>query len=395
MCAKRVCVIGNFSGRNAGDAAILGGLLEDISRLHDDVEFEVPTINTAFVAREFAHYRIKPIGLMPWNMSIKILGLPLFMSINRCDLVLVTDAILFDRKLMNPLYNYLWTMALALPWAHKRGKPVVLYNVSLGPVHTPAGILCLQKVIDASGDIILRDRMSSNVLSAVNRSSRKVLQGADCALNANVTRGADLDALFEREKLCPAGASFITVNINSYLDVFLQRDKRTTKDGFVRIMAETIDRMMETHGLRVVFVQTQPMDLTLAREVFSAVKNQSGISMITNVNYSYRDLAGVLSRADIHIGMRTHSLILAASVQTPVVGIACTPKNRGFMDSIEQTARMIEFEDFRTETFFNLCSTAWMNREAIRKDMGPIIAREKQLARSSATLLATYLDARH
>lgn len=94
----KICVLGNFSGRNAGDAAILGGLLEDVSALHPDALFLVPTINTGFVRRAFPRYRVKPVSLMPWNMSLKILGVPVFTSTLGADLVLVTDAILFERR---------------------------------------------------------------------------------------------------------------------------------------------------------------------------------------------------------------------------------------------------------------------------------------------------------
>ena len=77
---KKICVLGNFSGRNAGDAAILGGLLEDVSSRYPDTLFTVPTINTGFVRRAFSRYRVKPVSLMPWNLSLKILGLPVFTS---------------------------------------------------------------------------------------------------------------------------------------------------------------------------------------------------------------------------------------------------------------------------------------------------------------------------
>ena len=90
---KTICVLGNFSGRNAGDAAILGGLLEDLSSRYPGLSFTVPTINTAFVRRAFARYRVAPVSLMPWNLSLKILGLPVFTSTLRSDLILVTDAI--------------------------------------------------------------------------------------------------------------------------------------------------------------------------------------------------------------------------------------------------------------------------------------------------------------
>src|SRR5512136_2594472 len=145
---KKINVLGNFSGRNAGDAAILGGLLQDISAIYPDVEFSVPTINAAFVRKNFSAYNIRPVPLMPWNFSAKIFGLPVFREALNADIILVTDAILFDRKLYNPLFNYLWTLSLVLPRAWKKGTPVVLYNCSLGPIRTAAGHKALQQILD-------------------------------------------------------------------------------------------------------------------------------------------------------------------------------------------------------------------------------------------------------
>ena len=46
---KTIAVLGSNSGRNAGDAAILGNLLRDISALYPDVLFKVPTTHPGFV----------------------------------------------------------------------------------------------------------------------------------------------------------------------------------------------------------------------------------------------------------------------------------------------------------------------------------------------------------
>ena len=391
MKPKRICVIGNFSGRNAGDAAILDGAMEDIHALSRDVIFDVPTINPAFVRRQFPGVPVEPRGMLPWNLSVKIFGWPILASIYRSDVVLVTDAILFDRKLFNPLYNYLSTMALVLPWARRLGKPVILYNVSLGPVSTGAGIGCLRRVVKASDHVVVRDRESVEMCEQVGIDLGDVGEGADCALNVRATDGAALDAIFEKESLGAPEDPFITVNINSYLDVFLKRGQRTGEADFIQIMAGAVDRLIEELNVRVIFVETQPMDLPLANKVFAAVRTRDAIRMIDNRTWSHRDLAGVFGRAQMHIGMRTHSLILASAMHTPVVGIICTPKNRGYMRSIRQEARMIEFDDFTPDNFLNLCRTVWRERDQIRAELGGIIPEEKEKARRTARLVLPYL----
>ncbi len=84
---KKVCVIGNFSGRNAGDAAILGGVLHDLDERYNDLQYIIPTINAGFVKRSYSEYNIRPVGMMPWNLSVKIAGLPIILSVLQSDLV--------------------------------------------------------------------------------------------------------------------------------------------------------------------------------------------------------------------------------------------------------------------------------------------------------------------
>ena len=67
--------------------------------------------------------------MLPWHGSVKMLGLPTLRSILRTDMSLVFDAILFDRSLYNPLFNYLWTVSRLLPLPKRRDNSTGFYNV--------------------------------------------------------------------------------------------------------------------------------------------------------------------------------------------------------------------------------------------------------------------------
>jgi polysaccharide pyruvyl transferase WcaK-like protein len=381
-------VIGNFSGRNTGDAAILGSLLEDIDRLYAGVEYDVPTINTSFVRRTYTGHAVHPVGLMPWNLSVKILGLPVFRSILRSDLVLVTDAILFDLRLFNPLFNYLSTMALALPLARRRGIPVVLYNVSLGPVSSPAGRACMRRVVDAASKIIVRDGESLGVMKEIGRGTTPVIRGADCALNVTPADAAKTASILEGLGLRPDKPA-ISFNVNSYIDVFVRgASPAVARARFLEVMAEAADRAVESLDAQILFVITQPMDTAITNEVLLRMRRRRSAVCVSNRTLSYRDIAAILSRMDVHVGMRTHSLILASAANVPVVGVIATPKNRGYMRSIGQQERTVEFPDLNPENLFQVVQATWTRRAEIREQMRPILNREKARARATAGELA-------
>jgi polysaccharide pyruvyl transferase WcaK-like protein len=389
----RVLVIGNFSGRNAGDAAILEGLLKDITSRYSGIEFIAPTINTRFIRDAYRQYPVRPVSLMPWNLSLKIFGLPLLRSVLSSDLILVTDAILFDLHLLNPLYNYLSTLSLVLPLAKKRGIPVVLYNVSLGPAPTPLGRKCLLRVLRSSERIIVRDRESIKLLDSLGWKGDGVVQAADCALSVPPSPRERVDEILRAEGILQAGKKAMSFNVSSYIDVYVRgKGKGLPRERFVEIMRTTMDWIVEEFGVEIAFVITQPMDLGIAGEVLSGLRHSHAVKLLSNRKYSHRELAGVFSRMEMHVGMRTHSLILASARCTPVVGIIATPKNRGYMMSIEQDERMVEFgRSFNEDALRKAIRSCWDARETIRNELAPIIERESRKAAGSALLLSEYI----
>ena len=389
---KTITVLGNNSGRNAGDAAILGGLLRDISEQFEGLVFKVPTINPPFVRRAFADFNVKPVSLLPWTFSVKILGIPTFWTTLHSDLVLVTDAILFERKLYNPLYNYLWTLSKVLPCAKKKNIPVVLYNCSLGPITSDRGRKCLKKVIDSAEILVLRDMESMELLKKLEITHANIRLGADCALNAMPIPDAKFELLRHQEQLFQSDRPVVGFNVNSYVDAYVRQDGEAFgRRRFVSILAETVDRTINELGVDVIFVETQHMDMGIANEVLGKIKNIDRVKLISNTKYSYEDICAVLKRLDLFVGMRTHSLILSTAMGIPAAGVVTYPKNRGYMKTIGQEDCLIEFSDMSTENFFELISQTWSRRKEIRQTLGQKVKAEKLKARNSATILAPFL----
>ncbi len=388
---KKIAVLGNFSGRNAGDAAILGCLLKDISERYQNVEFHIPTINTGFVQRSFSQYNIKPVGLMPWNLSAKILGLPVLRTTLNADLILVTDAILFDRKLYNPLFNYLWTLSKVLPLAKKKGIPIVLYNSSLGPAKTKAGQKALKNVIDSADALILRDKESTELLEKLNFTHPTIIEGADCALNAIPVDDEKFEAIKKKEDLFFSDRPVIGINVNSYVDAFVRDGETFGREKLVELYAKTVDTVVEKLGVDMIFVETQHMDMGIANEVLARIQQKDRIRLVTNKVYSYEDICSVLQRVDLFVGMRTHSLILSSAMGTVPVGIVTYPKNRGYMRTIGMEKNLLEFKDLSVENYVNLIQTAFANRETTKQQLLPKVAGEKAKAAVAADVLAPFL----
>ena len=389
---KKVGVIGSFSGRNAGDTAILGNLLEDFSRIRDDILFVIPTLNPSFVNESFGKYRIRPIGMMPWHLSLKALGLANLLAMTRTDMVLITDNALFDRKLYNPLVNTLFTIALLAPVSRKLGIPIVFYNASIGPIDTKAGHRMLQKVLDATKLLTLRDPITQELLRNQQLLCPSVHLKADCAINTEAASEERVNQICRDENVPDAeNPGFVCFNVNAYIDNWSNQGT-LNRSTFCKMIAGAADRVMEQLGVGMVFIVTQIMDRTITRECIDQMKNKANVGLVGNDHYSYSDIAGVLQRAGTFIGLRTHALIFCAAVNTPMISINSYPKNAGFMRSIYQDEWMIEFSELTEDAIVERVSSSWRHQDQRRDELTKIVPREKLKARESADLVSDLLD---
>jgi polysaccharide pyruvyl transferase WcaK-like protein len=388
---KKVTLIGSFSGRNAGDIAILANILDDFSEVRSDIEWQIPTLKPSFVTSHYGHHNVKPMGMMPWHLSLKALGLATYRSMTNTDMVLITDNALFDRKLYNPLVNTMFSVALMAPLCKKRNIPIVFYNASVGPIDTDKGRKLLQQILDASKLVTLRDKKTQEIFEDLKLKSPEIHLLADSAINTRPSSSARLDEIIRKEKLFPSGtAGTISFNVNSYIDNWSNTGK-LTREEFCKIIASSIDAVIEKLGVDVLLTVTQVMDVKITNECLQHVRNKDKVRMITNEEYTCNDIVGILEKVDTHIGLRTHSLIFCAAINTPMISINSYPKNAGFMRSIQQDDWMIEFDQLNVEHITDTICRSWENRDKRREELRPITAAEKDKAKQAVVLVSNLL----
>ena len=387
---RQITVLGNNSGRNAGDAAILGNLLRDVSDEFSDILFKVPTTHPGFIRDNFGEFNVKPVPLLPWYGALKNFGLPLVVAMLNTDLILICDNILFDRKFYNPLFNNLASISLVAPFCKRRNIPIVMYNCSIGPIDFPYGKKALQKVLDASDLVITRDRQTGELLDQLELRYPELIQHADCALNTEPTAGAQLQRIIETEGLFQNPNGTIGFNVNAYIDNWSMTGVYS-QDDFCRVVGESVDRIIEAFDVDVLFVCTQIMDLENTGRCIGYSGHKDRIKVVSNKTYTYQDLAALLGRLELHIGLRTHTLIFCAAVGTPMVDISSYPKSRGFMRTIGQEDRFIAFENLNPDHILSVVGDVWDHRAGIREAMQPTVMEEKRKASASARLLRKYL----
>jgi polysaccharide pyruvyl transferase WcaK-like protein len=301
---------------------------------------------------------------------------------------LIFDAILFDRALYNPLFNYLSTVSLLLPAAKRKGKLLGYFNVGVGPITTPAGSKMLQKLSDEMDFITVRDQDSYRILQEIGVKNPNILVTADAALNMAGSSEERVDEIlgsigFNRSE------QILAINLSKYIDTWAGAGTTPMgKERFAKTYAAALDRALEKIQAPVLFVCTQVHDVPLTKMVMELVTKAPKKGIITNERYNHYDIKGVLGAVSLLCGMRLHATILASASLTPVLGLPHQPKVIHYFRTIDLEDRIITFKDFTEESFGEFIVKGWEQRAKIRATLERKVPQNKQRALRAAELVA-------
>ncbi|MCX7818937.1 MAG: polysaccharide pyruvyl transferase family protein [Kiritimatiellae bacterium] len=389
---RAVTLLGSASGRNAGDAALIAAIRAEINAACGrPLRYEVPTTRPTFIRSEYGP-DVEPVSLLPWTGSLRMLGPTTWRSVLRTDLSLIFDAILFDRALWNPMFNFLSSLYVVLGCAHRRGRRFAAYNVGAGPVTTAAGRRMLRELAERMTFITVRDEDSRDVLRELGLRNPRLVVTADAALTAPACDDARADALWRAAGADPALAPpLLAVNINRYLDSWAGvGGPRLTPERFLQTMAEALNRANRQIGARVVLVATQHADVPITRRLAARLAGTPAqpSAVVTNVEHSPADLKGMLRRVELLFGMRLHAMILASSELTPICGLAYQPKVHHYYRRIGLRERSLDFAEFGAESVAAHLELAWRDRAAIRARLCEVVPQLQRRSRIAARLVA-------
>ncbi|MCB0345230.1 MAG: polysaccharide pyruvyl transferase family protein [Bdellovibrionales bacterium] len=400
MSVAKFTLLGSNSGRNAGDAAILASIMGTLSsQIDGDVEFEVPTTNPGFVSGSYGKmFNVKPVSIMPWTGSIRLLGIPTFRSVKRTDVTMITDGIIFDINLWNPLFNFLITLIFIAPWARLFGKKLVCYSVGIGPLNSFFGRLFAKYVGNSCDLIIVRDKDSLELFRKIGV-KKEIHLLADAVFQDWPAPDADITKIIKAKGLEQAASEgrMLGFNITRYIDRWLASgEKVADKGSFVDMLARALAGLKHEENIEPVIVTTQVMDAEIGRQlqqsVARAYKSIAADSwepaIVTNEVYSNHEILGFSSKCSLYAGMRLHSLIIAAQSGTPIVGLIYAPKVKSFLNQLNTPERGLPLAELTEASLKRELSDAWKNRGQIEQTQQEVVRGLRDSAKAAGRLVA-------
>ena len=307
----RVVMSGYYGFSNAGDDAILEAIQQAIHEASDDVAVTVLSNDPELTQKQYGMDAIPRFRI--WKV---------FSALRRSDALLSGGgSLLQDTTSTRSLLYYL----AVIRCAQFLGKPVMLYANGIGPVRRPANRRRVKQVVERATLVTLRDHSSARELADMGVDRPDLHVTADPVFHlspAPEARGRDL---LQAAGLAP-GAPFVAVSVRDWPDT----------EHFFRELARLCDHLRRTHGMEVLFLLMQPSrDRAAARKVQSFMEEPS---FLLDEPCTPRELMAVLGQARLCLAMRLHTLIFAARMAVPSMGLVYDPKVDSYLRELDLPA---------------------------------------------------------
>lgn len=309
----RILISGYYGFDNLGDDTVLYGIVSSIKKRQPNSELVVLSNQPA---RTEALFGLKAVNR--WNFAVIV------REVMKCDmLVMGGGSLLQDVTGGRSILYYLGIARLA----QMLKKPIVFYGQGIGPINKPLSESLIKSVVNNVDLITVRDEKSREDLLSYGVTKPQIHVTADPAFAIDPElfskdAGARLLREFGLESRFSGGQQKIAgIAIRNW----------AADNPFHQVLAENADALIR-QGWKVVFIPMQyPGDVGASQRVLSYMKERA---VLLNRQFSFRDIANIIANTDLIIGMRLHSLILAAHSDVPFVSLSYDPKIDRFVHRV-------------------------------------------------------------
>lgn len=334
---KKILISGYYGFNNAGDEAVLFSIIAALKEAHKNLEITVLSKDPQHTIKS---YNVKAIDR--WNKR------EIYKAIKETDLVISGGgSLLQDVTSKNGILYYLSILVVA----RILGKKVLIYSQGIGPIENKRNRFLTGKILNKAAAITVRDKDSKKDLEKM-----KITQ--DIVLSSDPVLGIDIQSIDQAQ-----GQELlerVKVNIDKPLIAVSLRQWPAEKENYAAI-AKTCDHFAKK-GFEIIFLPMHfPDDITAGREVVNIMEEEA---ILLKEDYTVYETLCILKKCDLVVGMRLHSLIMAAVVQKPLVAISYDPKIEGFMHRLG-FYDILHINDLKEKELSQQIQRNWDQREQI------------------------------
>ncbi|MBR6728770.1 MAG: polysaccharide pyruvyl transferase CsaB [Clostridia bacterium] len=358
-------ISGYYGYGNAGDEALLYAMIQHLREQKPDIRLLVLSKNPKATEREHGVYAVNRYSLFKICRALKTAKL--FISGGGSLLQDVTSS------------KSLWYYLSLIKTAARLGVPVMLYANGIGPINKESNRKKTTAILKDITLATLREPESVHELTSLGVSKEKLRITADPALSLKPEAEEGVKSLLsnlgvhdEREFLC--------ISLRPWRD--LTADK-------LQDIAAAINEACRAHNLMPLLIPMKyPEDLTLANRLKALLMQPS---VVLESPCTAQETLGLIKKARAVVAMRLHSLIYAASVTVPTVGLSYDPKVDAFMEYIG-AGKAVSLVDFSREAFALALEAALSMDDEAKQELVGKMQELKNLSKENALLAIGCID---
>ena len=278
-------------------------------------------------------------------------------AVRQCDMLISGGgSLLQDVTSSKSIHYYLFIIRLA----KLLGKKVFIYSQGIGPIDHAFNRRATARALKKADGIVVRDERSAKLLEQIGLPQERIVITAD-----PVIRMKRPDRTVGREILARAG-----IKKDGRLTVGWAIREKNRDSTFVREITECIRWLRENYDAESVLI---PFHYEEDREVCSVIAERTnGAAKCLSEKYLSEDMLSIIGNMDVLVGVRLHSMIYAAIMGVPIIGVSYDPKCTAFLNSVGldslSTRETFSAEAFKAE-FARVLETGKEQTAAVAENM--------------------------
>ncbi len=347
--SPRFLIVGGDADGNLGDRAILLSMCRELRAVYPRAELTVVSSNPSEAAVTFGARAIRR-GLPGlWRQA---------RAARRSDVVLCGGGGLFqdDDSIVKMPY---WALRLAL--LRLFCPRIVGVSLGVGPLRWPTSRWFARLAFACMESVSVRDPVAHR--TAAPLTSKPVQVVPDPALLLSPAPEDEALRWLERHGVSLDGPPLVGVALRRWFPPRLRLVPNHVASRFRRrpvqsreseqltdLLAEALDAVVKRSGARVLFIPSYLVahegDDRVCEETLAKMTTPGGIVLHIRDPALFKSVLGHLR---VMLGGRMHPALLAASVGTPVVGLAYNPKFHGLFELLDLKEYLLDIETFIAE----------------------------------------------
>ena len=356
---KTILILGAYGGLNIGDELILSSLLLDLKKIFHAENITVFSLDADNTKKNHNIYSV--------YAGKKTLGaLITFKQLLFADLLIIGGGGLIQDygKSPNTIINYL----IRALFAKILNKKLVFCAIGVGPIELRLSKFLIPFVMNRAALITTRDQESNNLLRSLGVKKPKIITTTDPVFalkmkSVSLSNSASFRTWqkFSSKKSGPQIAICL-------LPFFKSAHGNFEKDLEIqRIIASVGVHLIRNYNANIIFLPFERRTDIEESIAVSRLMGQNKNVIVLKKYYSHSDVQDIISQMDLIIGMRLHSLILAALQKVPSVAIVYHPKIQSFLRLTNQEETGLDLFDLQVSKLKDKVEYVMRNNFEIQK----------------------------